>query len=74
MAMVMIANEVGNKQTVESLADQGVRDDQDDHDGWGPIRVRRSSVPLELDTGLDMEMEKLSAKAHEPGCTPERRE
>jgi hypothetical protein len=71
MSMVMITNEVGNKQTVESLADQ---DDQDDHDGWGPIRVRRSSVPLALDTGLDMEMEKLSAQAHEPGCAPEHRE
>jgi hypothetical protein len=68
MAMVMIANEVGNKQTVESHTD---RDDEDDHDGWGPIRVRRSSVPIELD---EMEMEKLSAKAHEPGCTPEHRE
>jgi hypothetical protein len=46
MAMEMTMNEVGNKQIVDAQYEQ---DDQDECDGWGPIRARRSSVPVNLE-------------------------
>jgi hypothetical protein len=37
--MVMSVNEPGKSSTIE------VSLEEDDHDGWGPIRPRRSSMP-----------------------------
>ena len=40
--MAMIVNEPRKPPTIE------VSSEEDDHDGWGPIRPRRSSMPAPL--------------------------
>jgi hypothetical protein len=42
--MAMIGNEAGVQPALEALLDEEDKDD----DGWGPVRLRRSSMPVPL--------------------------
>jgi hypothetical protein len=50
-------NEMGREEPPAILVD----DDDEDHDGWGPIRPRRSSMPPDV-----------HADPHEHDATPAR--
>ena len=62
---MVTVNEIGREELSEILVD-----DDEDHDGWGPIRPRRSSMPPHAHVELS-ERDTLPAAAI---CAPQRSE
>jgi hypothetical protein len=46
--VIMMTNETKSGATPCDVSPSGVLDDEEDHDGWGPVRPRRSSMPAPL--------------------------
>jgi hypothetical protein len=68
--MITIGNEPGHDPLSKILVDE-----EEDHDGWGPIRPRRSSTPPDLHRAdscpaAEQPLE-LSDQLAESGTTPE---
>jgi hypothetical protein len=46
--VIMMMSETKSGTTPCDVSPSAISDDEEDHDGWGPVRPRRSSMPAPI--------------------------